>query len=317
MKEQIQVSVIVVTYNPDEKALQVTLDSIIRQKNVEFEVIITDDGSEKKDFSWIPGYFKAHAIERYKIFEHSKNVGTVRNFLAGIQAAEGKYIFGTSPGDLLFDELVLADFYNYAIDKNAKILFGNAIHYAVAASVPYVTKNYSIPLNPDIYSSNDDRGKCSFFFGNWIIGASYFRERECAQKYISQISEVCKYAEDSPSTAFALAAGEKVYYFDRNIVWYEDGTGISTGGSEKWKIILMQEYAKAFQLLRTMFPKDPLVDIAYIKYTSSNKQEEILRKLIKHPLVILKKKIFIRLKQKKMKVTSEDLLELQSMLMGD
>ena len=46
------ISVIVCTYNANWEKTKNTLFSIIRQKNVIFEIIVTDDGSASNNFSW-------------------------------------------------------------------------------------------------------------------------------------------------------------------------------------------------------------------------------------------------------------------------
>ena len=108
-----QISVVVATYNPDVNKLNRTLKQICRQENVSFEVIITDDASSKKDFSHLGEFFKNNGFENFKILEHNENVGTVKNCLSALNEAKGKYVFITSPGDILFDKNTLSDFYNF------------------------------------------------------------------------------------------------------------------------------------------------------------------------------------------------------------
>ena len=50
MKNKYDVSIIVATYNPDLNKLMSTLLSIIIQKGIKFEIIVTDDGSQKDYF---------------------------------------------------------------------------------------------------------------------------------------------------------------------------------------------------------------------------------------------------------------------------
>ena len=44
----LMVSVIVVTYNQDWIDIMKTLDSIVCQENIDFEIIVCDDGSNKR-----------------------------------------------------------------------------------------------------------------------------------------------------------------------------------------------------------------------------------------------------------------------------
>ena len=45
-----QISVVVLTYNPDSEKLLATLRSVICQQDVDYEVILSDDGSVDNRF---------------------------------------------------------------------------------------------------------------------------------------------------------------------------------------------------------------------------------------------------------------------------
>ena len=46
MNKVIDMSVIVVTYNSEWEKIKITLNSILRQKNISLQIIVADDGSE-------------------------------------------------------------------------------------------------------------------------------------------------------------------------------------------------------------------------------------------------------------------------------
>lgn len=318
MKEQIQVSIIVVTYNSDIRALRATMDSIVNQKDVIWEVIITDDGSAQKDFSWLPEYFHSNHVQKYKILENQENKGTVRNYLIGVREAVGEYIFGISPGDMLFDKHVLADFYKFAKQGNKKICFGNSVYYSNDKEGMQYHKKCIAPRNPEIYAQNAWMGKLNFFSFDWICGVAYFRHREAAISYIEKAAECCKYVEDSSSTAYALANGERVWYYDRNIAWYETGSGISTSGSSKWNKILAQEYKNTFLRLRELYPRDRMIQFASIVYMGIPQWKIRFRKLLQHPILTAANVLFLpKRKQKELVVTSMDVEYLKRLLSGE
>lgn len=313
----VQVSVIVATYNPDGNKLRTSLDAIVGQKDINYEVIITDDGSKLKDFSWLPEYFRLRSFIKYTVLEHPQNMGTVKNLLSGIARATGEYVFVTSPGDLLYDETVLKDLYEFAHNGHYELCFGNAVFYSNIDQKIQITRKYSQPKRPELYYPGSRWEKLNYFCGDWVIGASYFRKREFALHYFEQLSGLCKYAEDSPSTAFALANGVPLCYYDRNVIWYEDGSGISTSNNEKWSRILQQEFENAFYKLKKQYPKDPLIDIAYINQTCENRIERIFIKTLRHPVVMLKTAIMRTIfKTKLIDVRQEDICWLQSILSG-
>lgn len=283
-----QISVIVLTYNPNEIKLRQTLSSIAAQKEVSFELIIGDDGSARKDFTFLPDFLKKLDIENYRLLDHKENRGTVQNCIAGIQAATGKYVFLTSPGDLLFDPFVLRDFYQFAESNHAQLCFGNAVFYGNAEQTPVLTRTIGKPAQPKLYAPENTLQtiNTAFFGGNWIIGASYFRTRELALHTMTQIADTAKYMEDTTSTAVALAEGHRISYYDRNMIWYEDGTGVSTGGNDKWDRILRQDVLRSFEKIRMQHPRNPYVDVAYHNIREDNRLRRIFGNLLRHPVVM-------------------------------
>ena len=86
------VSVCVTTYKPDYAELGLTLESILRQKNCSFEIIIADDGTDNFAQEEIEDYLATWNFNAYKIVRAPKNYGTVHNTLAACLVARGKYI---------------------------------------------------------------------------------------------------------------------------------------------------------------------------------------------------------------------------------
>jgi len=284
-----QVSIIVLTYHPDRKKLLHTLQAAAAQKSLDLEIIVSDDGTPDVDFSWLPDFFQARGISRYQLLKNPQNKGTVQNCLGAVRRAHGKYVFLTSPGDLLFDENVLADLFRFAETHRCSACFGNAVFYT-AEGTPRLTRDICSPPRPQLYAPGGmpKTLKAAFFGGDWIIGAAYFRSREFALTYLEAISDTAVYMEDTTSTAFALADGHALLYFDRNMIWYEDGTGLSTGSSDKWQARLNADLTHSFTKLKTLHPKDPYVDIALRNMTEKSTAKRILSKLLRHPLAMLR-----------------------------
>ncbi len=285
-----QVSVIVLTYHPNMEKLLVTLEAAVGQQGIEFEIIISDDGSAERDFSCLNGFFQQRGFGNYMILEHEKNRGTVGNCLAALEKARGEYVFFTSPGDILFDSNTLADFYAFAKERHEKNCFGAAVQYARTENGPRVVSPYSVPENPAVYAPGRSflTAKASFFGCNWIVGACFFRERDFARTYFERIADVSVYTEDTPSTAFALADGIPVTFFDRNIVWYERGTGVSAQVSDLWVRRLALDAERSFAKLKGRYPRDPYVDIAYHLLHEKNRRKRIVYRLLRHPVASLR-----------------------------
>jgi glycosyltransferase involved in cell wall biosynthesis len=311
-----QVSVIVLTYNPDNRKLRQTLSAIAAQQDISLELIISDDGSANKDFSFLPEFMSAHNIADYVLLEHSQNLGTVQNCRSAVAAATGDYVFLTSPGDYLFDPYVLRDFYCFTKSSGAAITFGNAVFYAASDKQPLLTRNYGTPAAPQLYNASVSRKqvKASFFSGNWIIGASYFRNRELMLSWLNQISDTSKYMEDTPTSAIALAENHRICYYDRNIVWYEDGTGVSTGSSTKWEKLLHQDALLTFQKLKQQYPKDPYIDLTYCNLSQKSRIKRILYKLVLHPILSVQIALTRAKRHQPIVCTEKDLQRLSNLL---
>lgn len=304
-----QVSVIVLTYNPDNDKLRSTLAAVAAQRDVELEVLISDDGSARKDFAFLPGFMDSLNVRRWRLLEHPVNRGTVASCRSAVSEAAGKYVFLTSPGDYLYDETVLRDLYRFAEENNAPLCFGNAVFYRDGE----LSREVGVPAAPALYAPGADKAQIDtcFFGGSWVIGAAYFRSRELLARTLEQISETCVYMEDTPSTMFALAAGEKLCYCDRNTVWYEDGTGVSTAASDKWAKLLRKDLTGALKKLKRRYPRNPYVDLAYINAFEEGKFRRLAKKLLRHPVLTVKTALKKRTKPQSIRCTEAELAYLK------
>lgn len=95
------VTVIVVTYN-SARCIVACLNSILRQKDTFFEVIVTDNASTDDTLSKLPR-------EKISVIENTKNVGFGRACNLGFSQSEGKYILFLNPDAELVGEFALRD----------------------------------------------------------------------------------------------------------------------------------------------------------------------------------------------------------------
>lgn len=283
------VSIVVLTYNPDPQKLRQTLRAAAAQTGVETEIIISDDGSAHKDFSFLPAFMEQLGCSNYKLIENAQNRGTVHNCHAGVSAATGEYVFLTSPGDILFNETTMQRFYAFAKKEDARLCFGNAVRYCVQEGKAVRTNIYSIPAAPDAYGPGTTlaQQKMAFFGDNFIIGACYFRSRELTLRCLEALLDVSKYMEDTPSTMLALLEGVRIHYYDKNIVFYEDGTGVSTAASEKWKKLLHADLAASLELLYKRYPTDACLQIARNNALQTSRIKRIAWRFLTHPILSL------------------------------
>jgi len=297
-KEQYDVSVIICTYNSSKEKLIRTLTVASQQKDIDFEIIVTDDGSKINPIETVDEFRKISNVP-VKFVPHDVNQGTVKNCLDAVNKAKGKYIFLTSPGDYLYDDATLHDFFAFAEKEQAKIVFGNAYNYSVNDSIVDVNENLW-PKKTGVFRKDNLVGQqLSFYFCDYILGASYFREREAFIPYLEKASMYCKYMEDTSTSMLCLMDGIPLIHYDRYIVWYEFGTGISTSKNSKWDKIISAEVREIEDLLLKEHGENKVVrSVQYCKEPFWRRQLKIF---ITSPYVFFKMRISRFEKKKKIK----------------
>ena len=281
------VSLILLIYNPRLEKLMITLNSLLIQEGCNFEIIIADDGSKVNYEETVVTRMEQCGFKAYTYLKKEQNKGTIRNYMDALEVARGKYSYGISPGDCLHDKFVIRDFYQFCDKKQARFCFGDADYYtAQKGKLSLMDNKPKQPSHPTLFEDTCVfKQKIAFLFGNYILGVTYFRKTEDARKYIGLVSRMIEYAEDTPSTLFALADGIPIWHYPRKMVWYECGSGISTSGNDRWATILNNEYVTIYNELKEKHPKDAVIDAAYITKMATSKRKGIMRRTVKHPII--------------------------------
>ncbi len=203
-----------------------------------------------------------------------------------MERAQGEYVYATSPGDFLYDDSTLADFYQFANENNEDIVFGNALHYAPTTGE--LLTGVFLPHRPQLYAREQPLAlkRTAFFFREYINGATYFRRREVAIECAKAIAPYCKYTEDTPTTMYALLSGYRPAYLNRAMVFYEDGAGISTSGEDKWSKIIVGEIQATKDFLQAKFPEDKDLRAVNRVTNATNKVQKALRLLCNPALAL-------------------------------
>lgn len=248
MKRKIEISVIVACYNPDWRKLKATLKSIIKQNDICLEIIIADDGSKICFDDKIKELFDFYDFDEYIIVKSDLNGGTVKNFIKGIKIAKGEFVKFISPGDCIFDSNTLSEWYKFNILNNIKVSFGD--YHSYLSNDLSIIPTYACPQLTYVYK-NTFSNELKFdylLFNDAILGACLLSERLFTIKYLDEIEDCCKYAEDQ-IYRLMVARKETIVYFNRSVVWYEQGEGITSSQSLKWKEIIGQEIQAVEQKL--------------------------------------------------------------------
>ena len=96
MTEPVSVSVVMGVYN-GERQLPVTLDSILNQQGVDFEVVVVDDGSTDGTMSILEQW--TSSAPRMKVYRQDR-AGLTRALITGCLLARGEFIARQDVGDL-------------------------------------------------------------------------------------------------------------------------------------------------------------------------------------------------------------------------
>lgn len=253
-EKKYEVSVVVLTYHPDWNSLQLTLASILAQKEIHLQIVVADDGSINNCFAQIKGYFAEKHFTDYELVTAEHNRGTVENLKAGLEVCEGDYVKAISPGDLLYGLDVLHAWYALC-KKNAWIYsFCNCVYY----NRPWKEEPAKIQLQ-EVYSFPqqkymEDKTDTKQFRYRYLIlkdiclGAAQFCERDTFYRYVMRIAGHVRFAEDN---TWRLMAYDEVPFgfYNCNAVLYEYGNGISTAKNTAWQKKLDDDWKAADALL--------------------------------------------------------------------
>lgn len=296
--KNIDVSVIVASYEPNPVLMKRTLFSILNQsQDISMEIIVCDDGSKEDHVQDIDQFISQYEPVSYRFVKQPQNVGTVMNVLAGVKAAVGKYVYLISPGDYLYDEHSLRKMVDFAEKEDCDICFGNVVCYCAQGDGYTIRDDFPpAPLKPAYYSDDisDFDKKNAFFCGNFIYGPAYLRRRTAALKYFSQLEGVSRLTEDNTSMALALYDGAHCKHFDRNIVWYECASGVSNNQKSPRFLRVQEDLKSTFRLLKKQYPDDTVLKTVFTGRDERLKNIYRLFSYITHPKVLLS---FLRYKK--------------------
>ncbi len=254
----LNISVIVITYNPDLHKLYQTLDSIIVQRGISFEMIVCDDGSQFKFEKELREYFLSKGFENYTLILHDNNHGTVVNFLSGLEKARGKYVKVISPGDYLVDPGILSEWVRFTEKNEAEWSFSDAYYYCSDKEKKRFLRKKAHPQMLLPYKKRK-MGKCIW---NYVAlkdnanGAAIIGKTQTVLVYCKAIMEGgILYAEDL-LYFLMMFRGIVGCYYPQETICYEYGTGISTSDDAVWR----EQLAKDLKSIRKMMQEttDPL-----------------------------------------------------------
>lgn len=179
----IDFSIVIPTYNNLDLFIQ-AYDSIKEQKNISFEIIVTDDSN----IDIIALFIKSLKDERIIYKLNTPSLGAVKNWNAGISMASGKYII------LMHHDEFFADRLYYLM--NVKKLFYEKEFKIIVSNIKIDNQNHSKKISRI-------PGKLKYLILNYCPSFLFF----------------CNIIGPTSSIAFI---NEKVIFFDSNLKWLVD-----------------------------------------------------------------------------------------------
>ena len=255
----IDISVIVLIYNSNEEDLRLTLDSVLVQKNVSYEIVLADDASDTPALEYAKSYLDSKGYKDYKISKHDKNVGTVRNVYDALGVATGRFVKLIGAGDALFLDNTLSRVVQYMKNRALILCFGKMKGY-VKNGDTYEYSSVALPYDIVAFEKRDMKRIRRNILANhgWIVGASMFFSRKEFRQYLSEFVDKVIYCEDLIQTVVLLET-DKVGYYRDAVVYYESSGGISTSQNQAARTRMMNDVRALKKLLIQNYKDNPLI----------------------------------------------------------
>lgn len=252
-------SVIVLIYNSDTEDLKLTIDSILQQKGITYQIVLADDASSNNALTEAEEYLREKEFKDYKICSHAENVGTVRNVYDALSVAEGKFVKLIGAGDALFSNFTLRNVYHFMDKKKLDMCFGKMKGY-VRTEDGTEYSDIVLPYDIEAFEKNNIKKIRRNILVNhgWIVGASMFVDRtvfmDCLKEFVGKV----RYCEDLVQTIFLLRK-KSIGYFRGPVVYYENSGGISTSTNSGARKRMYDDVRALKKLLMDNYYDDPLV----------------------------------------------------------
>ena len=294
----IDVSVIVLTYNPKLDKVLKTLDSIISQEGVNIQIVLADDGSVCNHFSEIKQYMIEKKFENYKLMKSNTNVGTVKNAFYAVTECKYEYVKIISPGDCILTKKTMLKWVEHLDESKKDWSFGDAIYYREDNGRKISVK--ANPQNVDCYIKKKDK-ECIWNYvvlNDIVLGATMLCKKNVLQEYLSIIVDKVKYAEDN-IFRIMMFDGKIPDYMPENVIMYEYGVGISTSGSSTWLNKLNEDWNATNEIIysraQNTFQKEIIKQMQIKKIKNKIKRTYMICKQKGKIKIYLKKLILPRM----------------------
>lgn len=277
------ISVAILVYKSNYKAVLATVMSVIKQSYQSYEIVISDDGTDSLDYNSLKSEIESKWQGKLTILNNPENVGTIQHCINVASVCTGKYIKLLGAGDLLHDPNSLQSIVDFMDNNNLKVGIGRMMGYTRSLNNIQLCK-YKAPLYDAPYLIGNI--KCIrrnlVYKKDYICGASMFYNREYMIEKFKVLGEHLRYVEDL-SEYLVVFDNEKIMMLDRVIVYYELNTGISTNPTENTSSFTKNDFISFWRMIEnyTDNHREIIRFRAYAKIESLTKSERVKRLLLR------------------------------------
>lgn len=284
LDENVRVSVIMPVYNT-EKFLSKSLEGILNQSFLNYEVICIDDGSTDASLNILENYQKKYANLRI-IYSTNKGAGEARNI--GLSHAKGEYVIFLDSDDI-FDYCLINESYRKAKQCNADIVIFRAKSYLREKNL---TQRAEWALNTKYLPKKD------VFETSEIASHAFQIYSSCPWNKLIKTDLAKKFkfqnirnANDVYFMYSCLLESKVIAYLDKYLITYRQGRpgGLQNTKSEHFECVfkawnklfeLQKDNDKYYKFARSMKNK-ALESIIYYYNSINESSRELMHKEIK------------------------------------
>jgi glycosyltransferase involved in cell wall biosynthesis len=153
MDSNILISVIIPVYNKEER-IKNAIDSVLNtNKNINYEIVLVDDGSTDSSGEIIDVY--AHKYKNIRAI-HQTNQWVYAAFNRGIKEAKGEYIYILNADDALFDGAIDYLIKNIEAYNYPDVIWTRCIMYSERAKNTWIEESMGGAQTDDFYCFNQE-----------------------------------------------------------------------------------------------------------------------------------------------------------------
>ncbi|MFI1770927.1 glycosyltransferase family 2 protein [Thalassobellus citreus] len=202
------ISVVIPLYNK-KKYIKTTIESVLNQTFLDYEIIIINDGSTDGSYNIVNNI----ADPKIRIYSNkNKGLSYSRNY--GIKKAKANYIAFLDADDLWMEDF-LETIYNLIIKNNNYSVFATKVKLLTPNQTPYLTSTTFNINHKKVISNFFKLDKKGFNFSSLVIKKSVFKK-------VGYFDDTVNYGEEYDFYIRCFSIYNVIYYNDDKI-YYRTG----------------------------------------------------------------------------------------------